>query len=172
MDSIVYCNEYMEHAKNLLAFPLWEKGMQRAWMDEWLINFPRHFLDSKKCVSLLPCLHESDTAWVMVQITEYKFTLGTILLIDSSWTVTMLVIFLHHGTFIKQHISCVQHVHVLSVQHIHVLSVKTDCGKAYYGYVWAVFQENSMKCKTTKFCRSSILKVLLYFSFQNKQDSS
>lgn len=115
MDSIVYCNECTEHAKNLLAFPLWEKGMQRAWMDEWLINFPRHFFDSKKCVSLLPCLHDSDTAWMIVQITEYKFTLGTVSLIDSSWTVTMLVIFLHslvlyylqpdHGTFVKQHIS-------------------------------------------------------------------
>lgn len=105
--------------------------MQRAWMDEWLINFPRDFLDSKKYISLLPCLHDSDTAWVMVQITEYKFTLGTVLLIDSSWTVTTLVIFLHslvlyylqpgHGTFVKQHIS------------LGVLSIRTDCGRVCYG---------------------------------------
>lgn len=26
-------------------------------MDEWLINFARNFLDSQKCVFVLPCLH-------------------------------------------------------------------------------------------------------------------
>lgn len=34
MDSKNYCNEWVEEERNLLVFPLWQKGMQRAWMDE------------------------------------------------------------------------------------------------------------------------------------------
>lgn len=56
-----FYSECMEEKRNLLAFSLWQKGMQRAWTDEWLINFVRHFFDSKKCVFVLPCLHESYT---------------------------------------------------------------------------------------------------------------
>lgn len=50
MDSKNHCNEWVEEERNLLVFPLWQKGMQRAWMDEWLINSARNFLDSQKCV--------------------------------------------------------------------------------------------------------------------------
>lgn len=53
MDSSIHWNECVEEKRNLLVFPPWQKGMQRAWMDEWLINFARNFLDSRKYVFAL-----------------------------------------------------------------------------------------------------------------------
>lgn len=67
-----------------LSIPTLTKGMQRAWMDEWLINFARNVLDSRKCVSALQCLHGSYSV-------RYEWWLINVHLGVSFWKIQLLV---------------------------------------------------------------------------------
>ena len=87
MDSSIHWNECVEEKRNLLVFPLWQKGMQRAWMDEWLINFARNFLDSRKCVFALLCLPG-------IYLVEYELLHVNLYLRLCCWSRWLLVRFL------------------------------------------------------------------------------
>lgn len=87
MDSSIHWNECEEEKRNLLVFPLWQKGMQRAWMDEWLINFARNFLDSRKCVFALLCLPG-------IYLVEYELLHVNVYLRLCCWSRWLLVRFL------------------------------------------------------------------------------